>query len=151
MSYETRKPPHKKRRSAEESASFSQLLLHAAIGMGAALLCATAMLLLGAILCARSSDPTQMTLPWGLGTLYLSALLGGLITARQHGSSALLCGTVCGLLLLVFFWIVSIFFSESDNFSLALSLVLRLLTAIFSMFGAFLGVKRTRKRPRRGK
>jgi putative membrane protein (TIGR04086 family) len=151
MSHENRKPPHKKKHSAEEAASPSWLFLHAAIGAGIALLFATAMLLVGAFLCARSSDPTKMTLPWGLGALYLSALLGGLVTTRQHGSSALLCGTLCGLLLLVFFWIVSIFFSKSDNFSLAVSLILRLLTAIFSIFGAFLGVRRTRKRPRRGK
>lgn len=149
MSYGTKRSPQKNKRAAEDGASLPRLFQSAAIGGGAALLCAALMLFLGAMICLRSEDPNQMILPWGLGTLYLSALLGGIISVRRHGGSALLCGSVCGILLLIFFWILSIFFQENDTFSLPISLLLRALTVLFSLLGGYLGLKRTRRTPHR--
>ena len=143
MSYGTKKENRHKRRSTEDGTSFSHLLQNAALGCGIALLCAILMLLLGALLCLRSDDPQSLVLPWGIGTLYASALLGGIVTVRRNGGNALLCGALCGLAFLIFFWIVSIFFQERDSFSLPLSLLLRALVAFFAILGALLGRKRS--------
>ena len=146
MSYRTNKSHRKKAASAEEGASLTGILQSAAIGVGASLLCAAVLLLIGALICHRSQDPNQMTLPLGLSVLYLSALLGGIVTVRHRGGSALLCGSICGVLLLILFWIISVFFQGTDAFSLPLSLLLRSLTAFFSILGAYLGLRRTGKR-----
>ncbi|MBO5938912.1 MAG: TIGR04086 family membrane protein [Clostridia bacterium] len=149
MSYGATQHHRKKATSAEEGASLSKIFQSATIGVGASLLCAAVLLLVGALICQRSQDPNKMTLPLGLVSLYLSALLGGIVAVRHRGSSALLCGAVCGILLLVFFWIVSIFFGDSDAFSLPLSLFLRCFTAFFSILGAYLGLKRSKRSPHR--
>ncbi len=149
MSYGTSKPRRKQRHTPEESTSLSSLLGSCGIGFAAALICAALLLLLCAALCCRSADPQKLILPLGLGTLYLSAFLGGMIAVRRYGSSALLCGTLCGALLLVFFWILSAFFQKDSAFSIPLSLILRLLTALFPILGGFCGLKRTAKRPHR--
>lgn len=137
------------RHTAEEGSSPALLLQSSAVGMGAALLCAMLLLLLGSLLCLRSSDPSKLLLPLGLGALYLSSLLGGIVTVRRHKSAVLLCGALCGVLLLGFFWVLSLFFQAQDRFSLPLSLLLRALVAVFSILGAFLGQKRSSKRLRR--
>lgn len=146
MSYGTKKEKRPKRHSGEERTSFSQLLQSAALGCAIALLCATLMLLLGALLCLRSDDPQALVLPWGLGTLYASALLGGTVAVRRSNGNSLLCGALCGIAFLIFFWIVSIFFQECDSFSLPLSLLLRALVAFFAILGALLGRKRSSRR-----
>lgn len=149
MSYGTTKVKRKRSRSPEESNSIPALFQSCAIGFACALLCAALLLVLCAALCSRSPDPQKMILPLGLGTLYLSAFLAGMIAVRRYGCSALLCGALCGALLLVFFWILSAFFQGNDTFSLPLSLILRLMTVLFPILGAFCGLKRTSKRPHR--
>lgn len=139
----------KKRRSGEESGLFSTLCKNAALGTAISLLCAFSLSLVATLLCLRSGDPLKMILPFGLASLYLSALLGGIITVRRHGESSLLCGALCGLFLLVFFWIVSLLFKGENSFSLLLTFLLRLLTPLFSILGALLGQKRTTRRPHR--
>ena len=63
MSYGETKRKRNKRPTAEEGVSISHLLQSAAIGVGAALLFAALFLPLGAMICYRSADPNQMTLP----------------------------------------------------------------------------------------
>jgi len=149
MSHETRKPSRKKRRTPADNDLFSVLLKNAAIGTGTSLLCGIALIFLGTVLAWRSNDPTTMVLPLGLGILYLCALIGGIVTIRLHGEKALLCGALCGALLFVLFWVISLFFKGDASFSAPLSLLLRFLTVFFSIIGAFLGQKRTKRSPHR--
>ena len=149
MPHETRNFQNKKRRPSEDRDRFSVLCKNASLGASFSLLCATALMLIGALLCLRSVDPLALILPIGLSVLYLSALLGGIITVRRQGARALLCGALCGIFLLVFFWIVALFFRGEASFSFALTFLLRLLIPLFSIFGAFLGQKRAPHRLRR--
>lgn len=149
MTHEPKKVLRRKKHAPKENDLFSTLLRHAAIGTGISLLCGVLLILVGSIVAWRSEDPLTMILPFGLGTLYLSALLGGIVTIRLHGEKALLCGTLCGLLLFVLFWIISLFFQGEASFSVPLSLLLRILSIVFSIIGAFLGQKRVKRRPHR--
>ena len=146
MSYGTNAKHRTNRHSADEGASLSSVLPHAALGMLLALLCSGLMLLIGAMVCLRSENPTEWILPWGLAALYLPAMLGGIVTVRRYGGAPLLCGALCGLFVLIFFWLVSIFFGKTDRFSLPISFLLRFLIAMFSVFGALLGRKRAGRR-----
>ena len=149
MSYKTRSTSRKKRRPTDNTDLFSVLCKNAAIGTAISLLCAVALMLVGSLVCLRSDDPLKLILPIGLGTLYLSALAGGIVTVRRHGKKALLCGALCGLFLFVFFLGISLFFRGEGAFSFLVTLLLRLLTILFSILGAFLGQKRTTRRPHR--
>lgn len=149
MSYETRSTSRKKRRTSENSDLFSVLCKNAALGSAVSLLCAVALMFVGSLVCLRSEDPLKLILPIGLGTLYLSALVGGIVTVRRHEKKALLCGALCGLFLFVFFLGSSLFFRGEGSFSFFLTFLLRLLTILFSILGAFLGQKRSGHRPHR--
>ena len=149
MNYKTRNDSRKKRRMSENTDLFSVLCKNAALGTATSLLCALTLMLIGALLCLRSNDPLKLILPIGLGTLYLSALIGGIVTVRKHGKKALLCGGLCGLFLFVFFFGTSLFFRGEGSFSFLVTLLLRLLTILFSILGAFLGQKRSNHRPPR--
>ena len=149
MKHEARKSFQRKHRSAENTDLFSVLLKNAALGTGISLLCAVAMMLLGSLICSRSKDPLSMIVPMGLVILYLSSLVGGIVTVRRHGEKALLCGALCGLFLLILFWLTSLFFQGDGAFSFFPTFLFRLLTVVFSILGAFLGQKRATHRPRR--
>ena len=146
MSYESNQGARTKRHRAEEGSSISKLFQNAAVGVGVALLCSILMLLIGAMICQRSEDPQAIILPWGLGALYLSALIGGTVSVRRNGGAALLCGALCGAILMIFFWFLSIFFQGNNAFSLPISLLLRTMTALFSIFGALIFRKRPSRR-----
>ena len=129
---------------------FLDLLKHAAIGAGGGLILCTAGILIGSALCLLSKDPIALALPVGRSLLYLSAAMGGWITARLHKGAYLPCGFLCGGLLCVFFWILT-FFLEYDEprAALPLSLLLRLLTVGASMAGALLATKKKQSHPSR--
>ncbi|MBQ2999651.1 MAG: TIGR04086 family membrane protein [Clostridia bacterium] len=149
MSYKTKTTSRKKRRPSEDADLFSVLCKNAAIGMIFSLLCAVALMLIGTFICLRSDDPLKLILPIGLVTLYLSALLGGIVTVRRNGKKALLSGALCGLFLFLFFLGSSLFFRGEGAFSFLVTLLFRLLTIFFSILGAFLGQKRATRRPHR--
>ena len=120
------------------------LLSSCAAGAGGGLLSALILCLGGALICSLSSDPHGLILPLSLAALYLSALLGGGIALRRHKSAPLLCGALCGAMMLLTLLLLSLFFDEKTEGSLspALSLLLRALIPFFSILGARMAVKR---------
>ena len=138
------------KRSASAQPSSLLLIRNAAFGALVAALCSLLLLLLGAALCLLSSHPLALIRPIGLCSLFLSALVGGFVSVRRHGRSALLCGLLCGALLLLFYKGISLFADPSEAlFSFSVSLILSLLVPVFSIFGAFLGNHRSQKVRRR--
>lgn len=58
------------------------------------------LLLLAACLIGLSlDDPDKLTAPLALGSLFVTALLAGYLSARGHKKNGLLCGAVSGILL----------------------------------------------------
>lgn len=139
-----------KRTASSSQDGFPTLLKHAAMGAGAAIVTAVALCLSGAAICLLSENPASLTGPVGLIALYLAAAIGGWLAARLHKSAFLLCGLLCGGLLTVFFWFLTLFFGNAvQSFSFPLALLLRALTAGAAVLGALLCLKK--KAPRRHK
>ena len=131
--------------------SFPELLKNSSIGAGIGLIAAVLFLFIGTGVCYVSNDPTALITPVGVAVLYLSAFIGGMIAKRLNKTSALFCGGICGCLLTVFFWFLTLFFNhtDSDIFSFPLSLVLRGLTILVSILGAVIGTGRKKVSKRR--
>ncbi len=112
-----------------------------------ALVAALILLLTSAIFTYVQADPTRIALPFALGALYLSSLVGGVAAARLSDapySAASLAGAVYMLITLA----LSVFpLGEAFcNFSFFVNLLARVAIIAASVLGAFLGRKR-KKRP----
>ncbi len=141
---------HSHTHRSEEHGGLSSLLLHSGLGTLAALVMGFVFALIGGAICAASEDPLSRILPVALISLYLSAFLGGWITRRLHKKASLLSGLLCGILLSVWFLLLSLFFPDSQPFSFPLGLFLRFLILFFSILGGYLGATRPKKTsPRR--
>lgn len=141
---------HTRAHHSGEEGGLSSMLLHSGIGALTALGASALLILLGGAICAASEDPLSRILPISLITLYLSSLIGGLVTRKLHGKASLLSGLCCGILLAVFFLLLSLFFPDSQTFSFPLALFLRSMILVFSILGGYLGSPRAKKTsPRR--
>ena len=143
---------NKRRAASSESGEFYGLIKHSAIGAAASAALAGLFCVLGAALCLLSDDPRVLTFPIALGGLYVSAFLGGRIASRLNKNAVLWCGLICGGMLAVFFWFLTIFFPRGEaNTAFPFSLLLRLLTIGCSILGALipLASKKTHRHKRK--
>lgn len=106
--------------------------------------------LAGAFICFLSNDPNSFVFAAALAALFLSSIIAGFVSVRRRGSSALLCGALSGIFLMIFFLIVSLFFrSEAETvLKFPLSMLLRLSAVAVSILGGYLGVGRSNKKRR---
>ncbi len=98
------------------------------------------------------SDPNRYITPVSFCILYISALLSGFLSSRFNRGSALLCGTLSSLMLLITMFLISLFFggSFSADYSISLAVGLRGIAVALSIVGAMIGshkspTKRKRK------
>ena len=61
-----------------------------------------------------TGNPDAMMTPIALAVLGVSALVGGIISARRCGSRGLLCGLCSGFLFTLLLWILTFFINRSD-------------------------------------
>ena len=121
------------------SDGFPVLFRHSAMGAGIGMGLVCLLCPPGAWLCLLSPDPASLTLPAGILILLLSALAGGFCSARLHKRRRLLCGVLCGILLVFFFWLLTLFLGEpAHGIPFFVSLLLRILTAGVSALGAMI-------------
>ena len=140
----------KKTASSSSTRGLPLLLRHAAIGAGVGLGIACLLCPLGAWLCLLAPDPASLTLPAGILLLLLCATAGGFCSARLHGSRRLLCGVLCGSLMAVLLWILTLFLGEpAHGIPFFPALLLRILTVGVSALGAMIPVEGRKKRRRR--
>ena len=128
---------------------FNAIVKNALVGATIALSGALLLLLLAAKLCLQAENPLSLARPIGLTLLYLCDTTAGLLTAKRQKKQYLLCGLTAGILVTVFFWMLTLLFRKEGDaaFSLSLSLLLRGLILPVSCIGAFLGAPK--KSPRR--
>lgn len=117
------------------------------LGIGLALT-----LLVSAILYSLD-DPGRYVTPTAIIVLYVSALMGGFITAKLCGGSALLCGGLYSLMMLVLMFVVSLLFGDtySSEYSLPLAVGLRGIALALALFGAVTGAKQPTKKRKRNR
>lgn len=92
----------------------------------------------GAAVAFSSADPDALVTPISLGVMFLSCLIGGLVTFRSQRQAPLLCGLLCGLCLVLSLGFLGLFLPDSlrGGWPTALRWGLRGGMLGFSLFGA---------------
>jgi len=140
----------KKHRVTKENDGFS-MVKHALVGSGAAMLCSVILSVVAALIAYGTADPNRFTTPLALCALYLSAIFGGVIAIRLHRTDTLLCGGISGGVLMLLHLLLSCFLPQGFDkpLPLLLLLLLRLLTIVAAILGAYIGFPREKRRRRR--
>ncbi len=95
-------------------------------------------------------DPDRWVRPLGLGASFLTALLGGMVTARIHKSSALLCGLLHGCACTVLMLLTALLLkSLASGYTPMVSCLLHTGFFLCSVAGAYLGLPRVGKSKKR--
>ena len=119
------------------------IALPVTLGVGLLLLLGTTALLL----CTK--DPGRYSAVAGIAVLYVTALLGGVITtALFDRRSPVLCGTVMGLILFLLLCIPSLFPSQNGIQNAGIAFLARLALLPATLIGALLCTKKKKKRRR---
>lgn len=117
-------------------------LISLVIGTGMALLCSAMLYSL--------SDPTRFVTPVAFCVLYISALLGGFLSAKFNRGSALLCGALYAVFMLGTMTLVSLFFGggHSADYPLTSAVGFRAIAVAIAIVGAMIS---THKKPKKRK
>ena len=146
----TRQRKGNHRSKASDSAlqnGFLHTLKSSLFGSAIGIVCAFALMMIGAFVCYSSPDPHKLTGAVSLAALYLSSLVSGFTAVRRNRSSALLCGGLSGAFLMLFFIICSLFFDLESAFDFPISILLRVCIIATAALGGYAGLKRnTNKR-----
>lgn len=124
------------------------LLQSALFGSVCGLLSAALLLFGATLVCYRLADPNAWMTPLALAALFLSSFVAGFAALKRNRASALLCGGMSGLFLMLFFLALSFFFPStlSPTFSLPISILIRTLMLPTAAIGGFLGLGKPKKR-----
>ena len=139
----------KKRRSGVSSYEQSGILGASAFGVFVGAVCAVALALIGTVICAFSASPDALYAPLGLFACIASYFCAGFAGARKK-RAAVPVGALCGAILSVVFFIISLFLDKqlSSGTSLTVALLIRLSLIAVSILGALLGTNIGAKRKR---
>ena len=132
----------RRREPAASAADFPKKTLKAflitlAVGAGLILLCSLAAYFM--------PDPDPMIHPLAYAAAALTALIGGIVAGRIHGSAPAVCGLTNGLLLLALMLLLSLFFrSLASGYTAWVSALLHAAVLLLSFAGALIGVRHAR-------
>lgn len=134
-----------------EGAGFGNVLRSSLKGLAVATIAAVILLFVVSAIAYAGSDPDSVTMPLALAALYISSATAGFAAVKFNGSSALLCGVLSGLLLMILFIGISLFLNDSlsSEFSFPAALGLRAAMIIMSVLGGFIALHRPSKRKHR--
>lgn len=110
-------------------------------GCGIAFALAILLAFIMAAVIYRTADPARYVAPAAFSALYISAFIGGVSASSLNRGSALLCGGLCGIMLLVLAFLLSLFIGSeaAAEYSLIEGILLRSAVIVCSVFGAFIG------------
>lgn len=143
--------PHSHKTSAPKSTN-KTLLRSASFGAVCALCTLLLMILASCAICLAIDYPHRFIAPLCFFCLYSASFIGGLFSVKRNGGSALLCGSLTGVIITIILWIIFslldiLWLSDTRGF---LPLLLKLLIIPVSTFGAIIGTgsgKARHKRP----
>ena len=143
--------------NAKESSSdggFASLLMAALFSLPFTVILGLVFLLISTAVAYAQPDPDKFTLPLALGSLSLTALLGGLIAARRRQHHCLICGLLSGLLFTLLLLVLSLFLKNdaqtpiNAGLSGALSWAVHIGVLLLEALGALIGSRHRSKRHR---
>ena len=136
---------------SDNSAGFLRCILFGtAVGM-----MATGILLpIAAFIIMSSSDIHAMITPASLAVMYISSAASGFAAVKSSRSRALICAIGSGSMLLLIMLLLSLLLKgdATHSFGMPISVLLRLLTPIFSFIGGYIATRKrstTHKKRRR--
>ena len=140
----------RKKIRSDESAEVSNIVRSGFIGFGAGLIAALALWIIVSLIAYSNDDPDSVASALGFAAIYLACLFGGFVSVRINRGKALLCGSICGILMTLIFWVASRFFGadHSAGYSFVVEFLLRVAMIVMSLFGAFAALNRRKKRRR---
>ena len=135
------------RRESGEPNLFRSILKSVLITIGIA----TGLITVASLALSFTPDPNALIPPVALGVCAATALLGGFLALRIHGSSALICGLLNGGIVMALMLLLSpLFRSDSSAYSAVISALLHATFLACSVAGAFLASHLvSRKKPKR--
>ena len=139
--------PPSARRESEEPKLFRSILKSVLITIGIA----ACLITVASLALSFTPDPNALIPPVALGVCAATALLGGFLASRIHGSAALICGLLNGGIVMALMLLLSpLFRSYSSAYSAVISALLRATFLACSVAGAFLASHlASRKKPKR--
>lgn len=148
---------HNKRKRATDcranSSGIKHLLYSSLFGAGMGICIMLAIILLASALCTMLDDPHKFVSPLCIFSVFSAAFFAGLIARKKNKSMTLLCGAVCGMIILVFIWILSAILKIGfqSNSTTTSSFILDALIIPTTCFGAIIGSSSDKNSRRHGK
>ena len=141
----------KNSKKSTDTSSTAHLVRSSARGALIGILVSVVLAIISCVIAFYSKDPDSLLTPLSMLSLYVPAFIAGVVAIRKKGDSSLLCGLLSGVIFMLFYMLVSLFFSPEDSsgYSLLLSLALHALIVLFSVLGSYAGKRHTKKRKRR--
>ena len=144
--HSVKRKKRKKRTDEGKDAGFEAVARGAVTGGAGAVGCMLALAFLSAALCMLTPDPLSLSLPVGMVILYLSAAIGGCISAiglRSNIPAALTASAFCGFILFILTGICAVLQGIvapdlSLGFGIVLSLILRLVAMAVAVTAAYI-------------
>ena len=147
----------KKRKAKEgirprEADSKSRIIISSCIGAAIAILCFLVLAFICCAVCMNMSNPHAALTPMCFVCVYAASLAGGFLAVLfNKRSDALICGTMCGAMLLLLLWAALAIFEKAlgSTSSIPLSLVWKILILPLSVIGAFAALGQSHRRKKR--
>ncbi len=132
-----------------EREGFFSFLKGSVIGLGISLLMGIPVLVLATWICSALPDPLTYSRGIGIGlTLFLS-FLAGILAVRRNGGGILPSGACVGGLWVLLLFLLGLILGKESDASAAPMILWRLLAIGLSLFGSFIGCKRSPPRTKR--
>ncbi len=134
-----------KKKNTPELSGASAVIRSSFIGAGFGAALSVVLLFVATLIAYANADPDSVTGALGLAASYIAALAAGFCAVRINRQNALICGALCGFLLALLSFFVSLFFDNSFSacYPLIASLGLRAATVLMSVLGAYAGLHRS--------
>ncbi len=154
--HSAKRKKRKKRTDESKGVGFEAVARGTVTGGAGAVGCMLVLALLSAALCMLTPDPLSLSLPVGMVILYLSAAIGGCISAmglRSNIPAALTASAFCGFTVVILTGICSVLQGllapdQSHGIGTGLSLLLRFVAMAVSVTASYLFCK-LKPKPRR--
>ena len=138
---------HSPRRESAEPHLFRSILKSVLITIGIA----AGLITVASLALSFTPDPNALILPIALGVSAATALSGGFLALRIHGSAALICGLLNGGVVMALMLLLSpLFRSHSSAYSAGIAALLHATFLACSVAGSYLASHlASRKKPKR--
>ncbi len=135
--------------SSKTSTTGKQIIISSAIGSAIGVGVFLIFALVSCAICMGLSRPLSLVAPFCFFCVYAASFTSGFAAVKiNRGSDALLCGSLCGAMLMLLCWgvfsLLGVFFSVTD--ASALSIIWKLLIIPCSVMGGFLGLGQSGKK-----